>query len=131
MNKTKLNSIANQLSAPPKGILAADESTNTITKRFETINVESNSENRRKYRELLFTSKNLNQYISGVILYDETVYQKTTNGTKFPKFLKNEGIIPGIKVDTGAVPIEKGSLEKITEGLDGLQKRLEKAILKN
>ncbi len=126
MNKTKLNSIANQLSAPPKGILAADESTNTITKRFETINVESNSENRRKYRELLFTSKNLNQYISGVILYDETVYQKTTNGTKFPKFLKNEGIIPGIKVDTGAVPIEKGSLEKITEGLDGLQKRLEK-----
>merc|ERR1711916_390334 len=97
-----------------------------ITKRFETINVESNSENRRKYRELLFTSKNLNQYISGVILYDETVYQKTTNGTKFPKFLKNEGIIPGIKVDTGAVPIEKGSLEKITEGLDGLQKRLEK-----
>ena len=126
MNKEKLNSVANTLSTSPKGILAADESTNTITKRFDTINVESNDENRRKYRELLFTSENLNKYISGVILYDETVHQTTTDGVYFPQYLKSIGIIPGIKVDTGAVPVEKKSLEKITEGLDGLQKRLEK-----
>jgi fructose-bisphosphate aldolase class I len=125
MNKEKLNSIATDLSKPPKGILAADESTNTITKRFDSINVKSNAENRRKYRELLFSSANLNKYISGVILYDETVYQSTNDGVNFPQYLKNLGIIPGIKVDTGAVPIEKNSPEKITEGLDGLQKRLE------
>ena len=125
MDKQKLNSIATNLSKPPKGILAADESTNTITKRFDKINVESNIENRRKYRELLFTSENLNKYISGVILYDETVYQSTNDGVNFPQYLKSLGIIPGIKVDTGAVPIEKNSPEKITEGLDGLQKRLE------
>ena len=131
MNKEKLNSIANTLSTPPKGILAADESTNTITKRFDAINVNSNSENRRRYRELLFTSENLNKYISGVILFDETVYQKTANGINFPQHLKSLGILPGIKVDTGAVPIEKGSAEKVTEGLDGLQKRLEEYYSQN
>ena len=131
MNKEKLNSIANTLSSSPKGILAADESTNTITKRFDAINVESNNENRRKYRELLFTSENLNKYISGVILYDETVNQTTSEGVYFPEYLKSLGIIPGIKVDTGAVPVEKESQEKVTEGLDGLQKRLEEYYSQN
>ena len=115
MNKEKLKIVAEQLSTPPKGILAADESTNTIKKRFDTINVESNEENRRKYRELLFTTENLSDFISGVILYDETVYQKTSNEISFPDFLNKKGILPGIKVDTGAVLVEKNSSEKITE----------------
>ena len=126
MDKSTLNNIAINLSEKPKGILAADESTNTIKKRFDSINIESNEESRRKYRELLFTTENLNEYISGVILYDETVYQKTTSGDKFPSFLKENGIIPGIKVDVGARTINQHSVEKVTEGLDGLAPRLEK-----
>ncbi len=119
-----LNNIALKLSDNPKGILAADESTNTITKRFSDIKLESNFENRRKYRELLFTSENLNKFISGVILYDETIKQSTSDGISFSKYLTDQDIIPGIKVDTGAIPIEPNSEEKITEGLDNLGKRL-------
>ncbi len=125
MNRKILNQIAELLSTPPKGILAADESTNTITKRFSGISVESNFENRRSYRELLFTTKNLNSYISGIILYDETIRQSTSEGIPFPDFLNDQQIAPGIKVDTGAVPLAQGSTEKVTEGLDGLAKRLD------
>lgn len=125
MNKKNLNQIAETLSTPPKGILAADESTNTITKRFLDISVESSFENRRSYREFLFKTKDLNNYISGIILYDETIRQSTSEGVPFPEFLNDLGIAPGIKVDTGAVPLAIGSKEKVTEGLDGLAKRLE------
>tara|TARA_B100000963_G_scaffold359952_1_gene388893 strand:- start:548 stop:1579 length:1032 start_codon:yes stop_codon:yes gene_type:complete len=125
MSVTNLNKIAIELSKPPKGILAADESTNTITKRFDNIAVESNFENRRRYRELLFKTENLNKFISGIILYDETLKQSTTDGQPFAEFLNKINIMPGIKVDTGAIPLDKQSSEKITEGLDGLAKRLE------
>ncbi len=125
MNNNELYQIANTLSKPPKGILAADESTNTITKRFNDIKVESSFENRRKYRELLFKTKDLNKFISGVILFDETIRQSTDEGVLFGEFLKQLGIMPGIKVDAGAVPIELESLEKVTEGLDGLSERLD------
>jgi fructose-bisphosphate aldolase class I len=125
MNNNKLNQIAQKLSAQPKGILAADESTNTIKKRFYTINLESNFENRRKYRELLFKTANLNKFISGIILFDETLKQSTSEGVPFGSYLTNIGILPGIKVDTGAVPLTTDSSEKFTEGLDGLSKRLD------
>ena len=128
MNKKILIQIAEKLSTPPKGILAADESTNTITKRFADISVESTFENRRSYRELLFTTKNLNNFISGVILYDETIRQSTSEGVPFAEFLNNLEISPGIKVDTGAVPLAQNSPEKVTEGLDGLAKRLEEYV---
>ena len=121
----ELNNIAKKLSSPPKGILAADESTNTIKKRFDTIGLESTFENRRKYREMLFTSNELSNYISGIILYDETIRQSTSDGVAFPEFLKKNNILTGIKVDTGAIPILSESSEKITEGLDGLGKRLD------
>ncbi len=121
----ELNDIAKKLSSPPKGILAADESTNTIKKRFETIGLDSTFENRRRYREILFTSNKLSHYISGIILYDETIKQSTSEGVPFPEFLKKNNIFPGIKVDTGAIPILAKSSEKITEGLDGLGKRLD------
>ncbi len=107
-----------------KGILAADESTATITKRFKTINVESTEENRRIYRELLFTTTNLSEYISGVILYEETLNQKTRDGVPFPKFLQETGIVPGIKVDKGIIPLSGSPEENITQGLDNLGDRL-------
>lgn len=107
-----------------KGILAADESTATITKRFQSINVESTEETRRLYRELLFTTPNLNQYISGVILYEETLSQKTKNGVPFPQLLQEAGIVPGIKVDKGIIPLAGSPEENITQGLDGLGERL-------
>ena len=125
MSDNNLNKIAITLSEPPKGILAADESTNTITKRFDSINVESSFENRRKYRELLFKTRDLNKFISGVILFDETIRQSTSEGMPFGEFLKDLGILVGIKVDTGALPLSLGSNEKITEGLDGLAKRIQ------
>jgi len=125
MNNEKLNSIAKKLCENPKGILAADESTNTIKKRFDSINVESSYEMRRSYREILFKTPDLNKFISGVILYDETIRQNCSDKLPLPEYLENNGIIPGIKVDTGAVPLEKNSSEKLTEGLDGLSKRLE------
>jgi fructose-bisphosphate aldolase class I len=111
--------------APGKGILAADESTGTIEKRFKSIGVESSEENRRAYRNLLFTTEGVEEFISGVILYDETIRQSADDGTPFPQLLAERGIIPGIKVDKGAKPLANAAGETITEGLDGLRGRLE------
>lgn len=108
-----------------KGILAADESIGTIGKRFAKINVENTEENRRFYRELLMTTKDLEKYISGIILFEETLKQKTADGVLFIDVLKKKGIIPGIKVDQGLIPFESSLDEKTTEGLDGLPARLE------
>ena len=119
-----LEEIARALVAPGKGILAADESSGTIKKRFDSINVESTEDNRRAYRDLLFTTAGAADYISGVILYDETIRQSSADGTPFPKLLESQGVIPGIKVDTGAVDLAGAPGEKITEGLDGLRERL-------
>src|SRR5216117_4396759 len=120
-----LESTAKALVADGKGILAADESTTTIKKRFDAIGVESTEDNRRAYRELLFTTPGAEEFISGVILYDETIRQSASDGTPFPKLLESKGIIPGIKVDTGAKPLALTDGETITEGLDGLRARLE------
>lgn len=114
------------IAVPGKGILAADESTNTIAKRLASIDVENTEENRRKYRELLFTTPGLNNYVNGVILFEETLEQKDANGTPFAMLLANEGIVPGIKVDKGLVKLPATDGEKVTEGLDGLKQRLEK-----
>jgi fructose-bisphosphate aldolase class I len=110
--------------APGKGVLAADESSGTITKRFEAIGVESTFDSRRDYRQMLLTTPGLEEFVSGVILYDETLRQSTTDGVAFPKLLEGLGILPGIKVDTGAMPLPGSAEEKITEGLDGLPKRV-------
>ena len=120
----ELADTANALVAEGKGILAADESTGTIKKRFDSIDVESTEDNRRAYRELLFTTEGAEEYISGVILYDETIRQSAADGTPFPKLLESKGVIPGIKVDTGAKPLALAEDETITEGLDGLRERL-------
>jgi len=123
----ELREIANKIVAPGKGILAADESTGTIGKRFDNIKVENNEENRRQYRQLLFTAgKELSNHISGVILYNETLYQKSDDGTPFPQLLIQNGIIPGIKVDTGVVPLLGTTNEVTTQGLDGLADRCKK-----
>jgi fructose-bisphosphate aldolase, class I len=124
MNQGELARIAKAMVAKNKGILAADESSGTITKRFNSIKIESTEENRRTYREMLFTAPGAADYISGVILYDETIRQKTKDGTPFPEYLAKKGIIPGIKVDTGAKPLALFKGETITEGLDGLRERL-------
>jgi fructose-bisphosphate aldolase class I len=124
MNQGELARIAKAMVAKNKGILAADESSGTITKRFNSIKIESTEENRRTYREMLFTAPGVADYISGVILYDETIRQKTKDGTPFPEYLTKKGIIPGIKVDTGAKPLAVFKGETITEGLDGLRERL-------
>jgi fructose-bisphosphate aldolase class I len=118
-----LNQTAHELVAEGKGILAADESTGTIKKRFDSIGVESTEENRRAYRQMLFTAPGASEYVSGVILYDETIRQSTDDGTPFPELLASEGIIPGIKVDKGAKPLALAEGETITEGLDGLRER--------
>ncbi len=115
---------ARALVAPGKGILAADESTGTIKKRFESIGVANTEDNRRAYRELLFRAKGASSYISGVILYDETIRQKAADGTPLVKVLKDQGVMPGIKVDTGAKPLARAPAgETVTEGLDGLRER--------
>src|SRR5256714_5729552 len=119
-----LEETARALVAPGKGILAADESTGTIKKRFDSIGVESTEETRRAYRDLLFTTEGAAEHISGVILYDETIRQTAADGTPFPKLLEQQGIIPGIKVDKGATDLANAPGEKITEGLDGLRERL-------
>src|SRR6187455_2207502 len=119
-----LNETARALVAPGKGILAADESTGTITKRFDSIEVESTEENRRAYRDMLFTTEGAAEHISGVILYDETIRQSTSDGTPFPKYLEQQGVIPGIKVDLGAKALAGAPGETVTEGLDGLRDRL-------
>jgi fructose-bisphosphate aldolase class I len=124
MNVGELARIAKAMVVKNKGILAADESTSTIKKRFDSIKLESTEEHRRSYREMLFTAPGAADYISGVILYDETIRQKTKDGTPFPDYLAKKGIIPGIKVDTGAKPLAGFKGETITEGLDGLRERL-------
>lgn len=124
MNVSELESIARQMVAPGKGILAADESTGTIKKRFQSIKLESTEEHRRMYREMLFTAAGAADYISGVILYDETIRQKTRDGVPFPEYLAERNIVPGIKVDKGAKPLAGFPGETITEGLDGLRERL-------
>src|SRR5438874_3594546 len=123
MNETDLQNLAESLVAPGKGILAADESTKTITKRFETIGLRSTEENRRAWREMLLTTAGLGEFISGVILFDETIRQKANDGTPFPEVLHRQGIMPGIKVDKGTKLLANSQGEKITEGLDGLRER--------
>src|ERR671924_1929608 len=120
-----LESTARALVAEHKGILAADESDGTIKKRFDSISVESTEESRRAYRDLLFTTEGIEEYISGVILFDETIRQSSADATPFPKLLERRGIIPGIKVDKGAKPLANAPGETITEGLDGLRARFE------
>jgi fructose-bisphosphate aldolase class I len=124
MAASELTGIAQTLVAEGKGILAADESTGTIEKRFKSIDVESTEEARRAYRELLFTTEGTAEYISGVILYDETIRQSASDGTPFPELLERQGIVPGIKVDKGAKPLANAPGETVTEGLDGLRERL-------
>jgi fructose-bisphosphate aldolase, class I len=121
---SELHETAKALVAEGKGILAADESSGTIKKRLDSIGVESTEENRRFYRDLLFTTEGAEEFISGVILYDETIRQSSADGTPFPKLLEQKGIIPGIKVDLGAKPLAGAEGETVTEGLDGLRERL-------
>jgi fructose-bisphosphate aldolase class I len=120
----ELRATATALVAPGKGILAADESSGTIKKRFDSIQVESTEDRRRAYRELLFTTEGAAEFISGVILYDETLRQRAADGTPLPEVLSRQGVIPGIKVDKGTTALAGFEGEKITEGLDGLAKRL-------
>ncbi|HEY8053973.1 MAG TPA: class I fructose-bisphosphate aldolase [Steroidobacteraceae bacterium] len=124
MNASELNRIARGMVASGKGLLAADESSGTIKKRFDAIKLDSTEEHRRTYREMLFTAPGAAESVSGVILYDETIRQKTRDGTPFPQYLTKLGIIPGIKVDLGAKPLAGFPGETITEGLDGLRERL-------
>lgn len=119
-----IEKIALQMLASGKGILAADESTGTMTKRLDAVKIPSTQENRLKFRESLFTSPKASSYISGVILYDETLRQKTSNGTSIVKLLSNQNILPGIKVDTGTKPLGGSPDELATEGLNGLRERL-------
>lgn len=123
MNVQALHEMAMQLVADGKGILAADESTGTIKKRFDSIDVKSTESNRRDYRQMLFTAPGISAHISGVILYDETLRQEAADGTPLIKVIKDNGIIPGIKVDTGAKSLAGWPGETITEGLDGLRER--------
>ncbi len=120
----ELKAIAESIVADDKGILAADESTGTIKKRFDVIGVESTEENRRAYRNLLFTTPGFEEFIGGVILYDETIRQSTDDGTPFAELLTSKGVVPGIKVDLGAKPLAGSPGETVTEGLDGLRERL-------
>ena len=124
MNPSELARVAGAMVAKGKGILAADESTGTIKKRFDSIRLDSTEEHRRTYRELLFTAPAAAESVSAVIFYDETLRQKTKDGTPFPQYLTRQGIVPGIKVDTGAKPLAGFPGETITEGLDGLRERL-------
>jgi len=121
----ELRAIAESIVANQKGILAADESSGTIKKRFDTIGVESTEESRRAYRNLLFTTPGLEELIGGVILFDETIRQSADDGTPFATLLAAKGVVPGIKVDTGAKPLAGAPGETVTEGLDGLRERLE------
>jgi fructose-bisphosphate aldolase, class I len=124
MAAQELQETARAIVAEGKGILAADESDGTIKKRFDSIGVESTEESRRGYRDLLFTTEGVEEYISGVILFDETIRQQSADGTPFPQLLESKGIIPGIKVDKGAKPLALAEGETVTEGLDGLRDRL-------
>src|ERR1700716_2101630 len=127
MNLTDLNKIANAMDAPGKGILAADESSCTIKKRFDAIKVESTEDSRRDYREMMFRSREaMSKYISGVILYDETIWQKAKDGTPLVKLIEQAGAIPGIKVDEGTQALPGCPGELVTVGLDKLAERLKK-----
>ncbi|MFA5813107.1 MAG: class I fructose-bisphosphate aldolase [Patescibacteria group bacterium] len=123
MDKQSLNEIARQLVSPGRGILAADESTGTAGKRLASAGAENTEENRRRYRQMLFTSAGIGEYISGIILYDETIRQKTNDSRAFVEVMRKEEVFPGIKVDAGAKPLVFSTDEKITEGLDGLRER--------
>src|SRR5258706_445487 len=125
MDTKLLTETARAMVAPGKGLLAADESAGTAKKRFDTVNVESTEENRRAYREMLFTTPGLPEYVSGVILFDETLKQKTKDGVNFAEYLKKNGIIPGIKVDAGAHDMALHPGEKVSEGLDKLAERMQ------
>lgn len=125
MSPNELHETASALVAAGKGILAADESDGTIKKRFDSIGLVSTEDHRRAYREMLFTTPGAEEYISGVILFDETIRQSASDGTPFPELLASKGIIPGIKVDKGAKALALAEDETITEGLDGLRARLE------
>jgi fructose-bisphosphate aldolase class I len=128
MSATDLAAIAQAMVAPGRGVLAADESNATITKRFAALDIESTEENRRAYRDTLLSTPGIEEYISGVILYDETIRQSTADGTPFPKMLESRGILPGIKVDTGSKPLALDNEEQVTEGLDGLRERIEEYV---
>ncbi|HET7482163.1 MAG TPA: class I fructose-bisphosphate aldolase, partial [Actinomycetota bacterium] len=123
-----LQTTARELVAERKGILAADESFPTIEKRFTGIGIESTEENRRGYRDMLFTTPGLEEFISGVIMFDETIRQAAADGTSFSELLASKGVIPGIKVDAGAKDLALFPGEKVTEGLDGLRKRCEEYV---
>ena len=124
MNTAELNAIAKAMVAKGKGLLAADESAPTIAKRFKKFNIDNTPDTRRTWRELLLGAPGLSQYVSGAILYDETIRQTTSDGTPFAQFMQRQGMIPGIKVDTGAKELALFPNEKVTEGLDGLRERL-------
>jgi fructose-bisphosphate aldolase, class I len=124
VNLQELEKTARELVAPGKGILAADESFGTIGKRFEAVGIESSEESRRAYREMLFTTEGIGEFLSGVILFDETLRQTASDGTPLPKVLENQGVIPGIKVDKSTVNMPLSPNEKFTQGLDGLADRL-------
>ena len=121
---SELYSITKQIISQGKGILAADESTATMTKRLDNVNVKSSPENRLLFREILFSSESMKDCIGGVILYDETIRQISSNKKTIPKLIESSGALPGIKVDTGAKVLANSKDEKITEGLDGLRDRL-------
>jgi fructose-bisphosphate aldolase class I len=125
---SELTQVARTMVAPQKGILAADESSGTIEKRFKSIRLESTEENRRAYRDLLFSAPDLGRHISGVILFDETIRQKSSHGTPFPEVLSRQGILPGIKVDAGTSDLARCPGEKITEGLDRLGRRCQEYV---
>jgi fructose-bisphosphate aldolase, class I len=124
MTRQNLQSIAESLVADGKGILAADETVPTLTKRFDTLGIKSTEQTRRTYREMLFTSRGAAEFISGAIMYDETIRQKGAGGTPLAQILESQGILPGIKVDTGAKPFVGSPKETVTEGLDALRDRL-------
>ena len=128
MSATDLAAVAQKMVEKGRGVLAADESNATITKRFGALDIESTEENRRAYRDTLLSSPGLEEYISGVILYDETIRQSSADGTPFPKMLESKGILPGIKVDTGSKPLALDNDEQVTEGLDGLRDRIEEYV---
>ena len=124
-NVEDLVTIANTLVAKEKGILAADESSPTMKRRFEAVNVEPTEENRRDYREMLFRTDGISKFISGIILFDETLRQNGKDGKPLVNVLQETGIVPGIKVDKGTKPLAGSNAELVTEGLDGLRERLE------